>query len=116
MSHLLSDHPEMAVPIGDTPRTDANEQSVMDNGYSNGGYTDSDFSRQLEIGLAAAMKELAALREQLAEARKENDTLRGLLGNSAKPCPYCGLAAEVGRLRSLLPDDYARADMEAREP
>lgn len=27
-----------------------------------------------------------------------------------------GLAAEVGRLRSLLPDDYARADMEAREP
>ena len=27
-----------------------------------------------------------------------------------------GLAAEVLRLRSLLPDDYARADMEAREP
>ena len=26
--------------------------------------------------------------------QKENNTLRGLLGNSAKPCPYCGLAAE----------------------
>ena len=31
-------------------------------------------------------------------------------------CERNGLAAEVGRLRSLLPDDYARADMEAREP
>lgn len=61
----------------DTPRTDANEQFVMDNGYSNGGYTDSDFSRQLEIGLAAAMKELAAIRTQLAERDAEIAALKG---------------------------------------
>lgn len=34
------------------------------------------------------------LRKRLAEVEAENATLRGLLGNSAKPCPYCGLAAE----------------------
>ena len=38
-----------------------------------------------------AIRELSAEVERVA---KENDTLRGLLGNSAKPCPYCGLAAE----------------------
>jgi len=32
--------------------------------------------------------------DELAAVKKENDTLRGLLGNSAKPCPYCGLASE----------------------
>ena len=40
---------------------------------------------------AAAIRELSAEVERIV---KENDTLRGLLGNSAKPCPYCGLAAE----------------------
>lgn len=32
--------------------------------------------------------------EELKRLRKENDTLRALLGNSAKPCVYCGLPAE----------------------
>lgn len=32
--------------------------------------------------------------EENARLRADNDTLRGLLGNSALPCPYCGLAAE----------------------
>lgn len=32
--------------------------------------------------------------EEKARLRADNDTLRGLLGNSALPCPYCGLAAE----------------------
>lgn len=39
-------------------------------------------------------RELAAVTAERDEARKENDTLRGLLGNSAKPCVYCGLPAE----------------------
>lgn len=33
------------------------------------------------------------LYDKLAVATKENDTLRGLLGNSAKDCVYCGLPA-----------------------
>ena len=46
-------------------------------------------TRAVEIvqGYADALEEIGRL-------KKENDTLRGLLGNSAKPCPYCGLAAE----------------------
>ena len=32
--------------------------------------------------------------KESARLQRENDTLRGLLGNSAKPCAYCGLAAE----------------------
>lgn len=38
--------------------------------------------------------ETTDLKSQLESLQKENDTLRGLLGNSSKPCPYCGLAAE----------------------
>lgn len=61
--------------------------------------------------------ELAALRAQLADvtierdtARKDNDVLRGLLGNSAKDCPYCGLpAAEQAKCGRGFPG-CARAD------
>lgn len=38
--------------------------------------------------------ELSAAQAEIERLREENNTLRGLLGNSAKPCPYCGLAAE----------------------
>jgi len=61
--------------------------------------------------------ELVALRTQLADvtierdtARKDNDVLRGLLGNSAKDCPYCGLpAAEQAKCGRGFPG-CARAD------
>ena len=36
----------------------------------------------------------AQITASLTRVEKENNTLRGLLGNSSKPCPYCGLAAE----------------------
>jgi hypothetical protein len=37
---------------------------------------------------------LRVLFRQREQALKENNVLRGLLGNSSKPCTYCGLAAE----------------------
>lgn len=47
---------------------------------------------------------------ELARVKKENDTLRGLLGNSAKDCVYCGLpAAEQGKCARGFPG-CARAD------
>jgi hypothetical protein len=42
---------------------------------------------------AEVAAERDALQSDLASTRKENDTFRGLLGNSSKPCTYCGLAA-----------------------
>lgn len=33
------------------------------------------------------------IRDELRRLRAENDTLRGLLGNSSKDCVYCGLPA-----------------------
>lgn len=39
-------------------------------------------------------KDLTAALKRVKGLEKENNTLRGLLGNSAKPCSYCGLAAE----------------------
>ena len=41
-------------------------------------------------------KQMLEAASRIATLERENDTLRGLLGNSAKPCPYCGLAAEKG--------------------
>lgn len=41
---------------------------------------------------------LLVLLESLKTIYEENNTLRGLLGNSSKDCPYCGLpASEQGR-------------------
>lgn len=37
---------------------------------------------------------IATERARADALAKENDTLRGMLGNSAKPCTYCGLAAD----------------------
>src|SRR3972149_3352988 len=55
-------------------------------------------------------KKLRSLAAELTELRKENNTLRGLLGNSAKDCQYCGLpAAEQGRCKSGFPG-CSRAD------
>ena len=51
-----------------------------------------------------------SLSAELTELRKENDTLRGLLGNSAKDCQYCGLpAAEQGKCKLGFPG-CSRAD------
>lgn len=48
--------------------------------------------------------------EQLAALQKENNTLRGLLGNSAKDCVYCGLPAkDQAKCKSGFPG-CARAD------
>lgn len=41
-----------------------------------------------------AADEIERLRKRVEGLVLENNTLRGLLGNSALPCPYCGLAAE----------------------
>lgn len=61
----------------------------------------SDLQRDCEHGQLAMACRICELERELADALEENarlmaenDTLRGLLGNSALPCPYCGLAAE----------------------
>lgn len=44
--------------------------------------------------LVEQFKRMAKDAKRADALQAENDTLRGLLGNSAKPCTYCGLAAE----------------------
>lgn len=47
---------------------------------------------------------------EIDDLRKENDTLRALLGNSALPCVYCGLpAADQALCKSGFPG-CSRAD------
>src|SRR3990167_4417848 len=56
-----------------------------------------DIGQRVEAAFVSLSAELTGL-------RKENDTLRGLLGNSAKDCQYCGLpAAEQGRCKLGFP-------------
>ena len=52
------------------------------------------FTNQHWADICAIWQAHADALEEIGRLKKENDTLRGLLGNSAKPCPYCGLAAE----------------------
>src|SRR3990167_773928 len=62
-----------------------------------------DIGQRVEAAFVSLSAELTGL-------RKENDTLRGLLGNSAKDCQYCGLpAAEQGRCKQGFPG-CSRAD------
>lgn len=46
------------------------------------------------LALANRLRSWAAAEKLYQQVEAENNVLRGLLGNSAKPCPYCGLAAE----------------------
>lgn len=59
------------------------------------------------------MNKIGRGREEMNEIetlRAENDTLRGLLGNSALPCTYCGLpAAEQAKCQYGFPG-CSRAD------
>lgn len=55
-------------------------------------------------------QEVAALRDQVAELRKDNDQLRNFIAKSPLPCPYCRLAAEdMSRCASGFPG-CGRAD------
>ena len=79
--------------ISDSPRTDAlrakwsAQEGARNSVCSPEAHGLYDHADALERELSAALADVERI-------KKENDTLRGLLGNSAKPCPYCGLAAE----------------------
>jgi hypothetical protein len=60
--------------------------------------------------LVAAWTRTKKAEARVKELENENNTLRGLLGNSAKPCPYCGLAAEDQGMCSRGFPGCARAD------
>lgn len=56
------------------------------------------------------LRETERLKATVKEVEKENNCLRGLLGNSSKDCPYCGLPAkEQGRCERGFPG-CSRAD------
>ena len=83
MGHLFEDHPELAVPQSEVRSMKSEHEELC---------------RRIAVDAVDSFGDaITAIRELSAEVErvaKENDTLRGLLGNSAKPCPYCGLAAE----------------------
>jgi hypothetical protein len=61
-------------------------------------------------------QEVAALRGQVAELRKDNDQLRSFIAKSPLPCPYCGLAAEdMSRCASGFPGCGRADDLLASE-
>jgi hypothetical protein len=84
----------------DTPETDKRQTWTdfhHEDGYRRWGpVVHADFARGLE--------------RQRDELEAENNTLRGLLGNSAHPCTYCGLpAADQAKCARGFPG-CARAD------
>lgn len=79
------------------------------------GLTMRDF---LDIGILAAQleREQSALKSEIERLTRENESLRGLLGNSAKDCPYCGLPALAqAKCKSGFPG-CARADDQMLSP
>lgn len=71
-------------------------------------------TRRLLRDIAAFVE---AAEAALAEARSENDTMRGLLANSALDCVYCGLpVADIGKCASGFPGCARADDMAADTP
>ena len=77
------------------------------------GTVDTSIADDVRQRVEAAIASLAA---ELTGLRKENDTLRGLLGNSSKDCQYCGLpASEQGKCKSGFPGCSRAGDQQLGE-